>query len=225
MLFVYSYCLGARRQQLMPFRPPFLAAGERFVENKMSCRIRLISLLFYRFIQNPAWELSANPCGWPPTHQIGVIDWIDAIGVANGAPWWWCLWGELCCCSTDYSYYSYCRKSTGWDFLFPPKPIVVKLLTNQFNSISREDFLMSFPHLFPNSPPSQPYSMMRKPLLLLFTTKGMTDLANGVSQVRLPDIVPNQVAKHHLPALIYGFSGEKTSSFIFGRNIACLKIL
>jgi hypothetical protein len=67
--------------------------------------------------------------------------------------------------------------------------------------------------------------MMRKPLLLPFTTKGMTDLMNGVSQVRLSDIVPNQVAKHHLPALIYGFSGKKTSSFIFGRNIACLKIL
>jgi hypothetical protein len=34
----------------MPFRPPFLAAGKRFVENKMSWIIKLISLLFYRFI-------------------------------------------------------------------------------------------------------------------------------------------------------------------------------
>jgi hypothetical protein len=47
MLFIYSYCLGAHRQQWMPFRPPFLATGERLVENKMSCRITFISLLFY----------------------------------------------------------------------------------------------------------------------------------------------------------------------------------
>jgi len=45
MLFIYLYCLGTRRQQWMQLRPPFLAAGERFVENKMSCRIKLISLL------------------------------------------------------------------------------------------------------------------------------------------------------------------------------------
>jgi hypothetical protein len=31
---------------------------------------------------------------------------------------------------------------------------------------------------------------------------------------------------HHPPALIYGFSGEKkTSSFIFGRNIAHVKLV
>jgi hypothetical protein len=50
MLLVYSYCLGTRRQRWMPFWPPFLAAGERFVENKMSSIIKLISLLFYQFI-------------------------------------------------------------------------------------------------------------------------------------------------------------------------------
>jgi hypothetical protein len=33
MLLVYSYCLGARRQQWMPFWPPFATVGEQFVEN------------------------------------------------------------------------------------------------------------------------------------------------------------------------------------------------
>ena len=50
MLVVYWYCLGTRRRHWMPFRPPFLTVGERLVKNKMSCRIKLISLLFYRFI-------------------------------------------------------------------------------------------------------------------------------------------------------------------------------
>jgi hypothetical protein len=50
MFLVYLYCLGARRRQWMPFRPPFVMAGEQLVENKMSCRIKKISLLFYRFI-------------------------------------------------------------------------------------------------------------------------------------------------------------------------------
>ena len=36
---------------------------------------------------------SANPFGWLPMHLIGAIHWIDAIGGANGTPWWWCLWG------------------------------------------------------------------------------------------------------------------------------------
>ena len=50
MLLVYSYYFGTRRRQWMLFRPPFMAMGERLVENKISCRIKLISLFFYRFI-------------------------------------------------------------------------------------------------------------------------------------------------------------------------------
>ena len=50
MLLVNSYCLGTRRQQWMPFRPPFATVGELFMKNMISCRIKLISLLFYRFI-------------------------------------------------------------------------------------------------------------------------------------------------------------------------------
>jgi hypothetical protein len=42
MFLVYSYCLGVRRRKWMPFRPPFATAGERFVENTISSRIKLI---------------------------------------------------------------------------------------------------------------------------------------------------------------------------------------
>ncbi len=47
ILLVYLYCLGARRRQWIPFRPPFATAGERFIENTSSSRIKLISLSFY----------------------------------------------------------------------------------------------------------------------------------------------------------------------------------
>jgi hypothetical protein len=70
MLLVYLYCLGARRQLWMPFRQPFLAAGEQFVENKMSCRIKLISLLFYRFIKKRLRAL-----GQPLWMAAHVSDW------------------------------------------------------------------------------------------------------------------------------------------------------
>jgi len=49
MLLVYFNSSGARRQRWMPFWPPFLAADEQVVKNKISCRIKLISLLFYQF--------------------------------------------------------------------------------------------------------------------------------------------------------------------------------
>ena len=61
--------------------------------------------------------------------RIWVIHWIDAIGGANGTPWWWYIRGELCWCSTDFWYYSYCRKATGWELFVPARTlIVVKLL-------------------------------------------------------------------------------------------------
>jgi hypothetical protein len=66
----------------------------------------------------------ANPCRWPPTHRIGAIHWTDPVGGANRTPWWWCLWGELCCCLTDYSYYSYRRKSTGREFFVPARTLI-----------------------------------------------------------------------------------------------------
>jgi hypothetical protein len=36
MLLVNSYCLGTRRQQWMPFRPPFSTTGEQLVKNASS---------------------------------------------------------------------------------------------------------------------------------------------------------------------------------------------
>ena len=61
-------------------------------------------------------------------HRIGVIHWIGAVGGANGTPWWWCVWGELCCCLTDYSYYSYSRKSTGREFFVPARTLIMLLI-------------------------------------------------------------------------------------------------
>ncbi len=42
--------MGARRRQWMPFRSPFLIAGEQFVENTSSGRIELITRLIYWFV-------------------------------------------------------------------------------------------------------------------------------------------------------------------------------
>jgi hypothetical protein len=54
MLSTHSYKMGARRQQWMLFRPPFLTTCERFVKNTRSSRIKLIKRLFYRFILSQA---------------------------------------------------------------------------------------------------------------------------------------------------------------------------
>ena len=45
ILLVYLYCLGARRRQWMPFRPPFAMAGEQFIENASSNTNKIIPLL------------------------------------------------------------------------------------------------------------------------------------------------------------------------------------
>ena len=114
--------LGTHRQRWMPFRPPFLAAGERFVENKMSCSIKLISLLFYWFLYPRLRAL-----GQPMRMAAHTSDWGNSLNRrrrgANGTPWWWWMWGELCCCLTDYLYYSYRRKSTGWEFFVPAQTL------------------------------------------------------------------------------------------------------
>ncbi len=47
--------MGARRQQWMPFQPPFSTAGEQFVKNTISSKIKLTTPLFYCFLKlNPA---------------------------------------------------------------------------------------------------------------------------------------------------------------------------
>jgi len=72
--------MGTHSWWWMPFWPPFLTAGEQFVKNTSSCRNKLITVVFYQIKQNPARVPSANPCGWPLTHQIGAILWINSIG-------------------------------------------------------------------------------------------------------------------------------------------------
>ena len=104
MLLVYSYCLGAHRQRWIPFRPPFWQRASNSSKTR--------------------WAPLANPCGWPHTHRIGAIHWINTVGGANGTPWWWCLWGELCCCLMDYLYYSCSNKSTGQEFFVPTRTLI-----------------------------------------------------------------------------------------------------
>ena len=61
MLLTYLYNMGTRRRSWMPFRPPFVTACKRLVENTSSSRIKLIKLLFYHFILNQATALLPNP--------------------------------------------------------------------------------------------------------------------------------------------------------------------
>ena len=50
---------------------------------------------------------------------------VNAVGGTNGSPWWWFLWGGLCRCSTEFSYYSYCRKPMRGKFFVPARTILV----------------------------------------------------------------------------------------------------
>ena len=55
----------------MPFWPPFLTAGKRFVKNTSSCGNKLITLLFYRIKQNPATALGQPPADDRPHKGVG----------------------------------------------------------------------------------------------------------------------------------------------------------
>ena len=59
-------------------------ACERFVENTRSSRIKLISLLFYRFILIQAKDFLPNPFGRGCPRPIGRIQRYHAVGGANG---------------------------------------------------------------------------------------------------------------------------------------------
>ena len=70
----------------------------------------------------------------------------DAVGGANGSPWWWRLWGELCWCSMDILYYLYCMTSMGQEFVVPAQTLIgVKLLSGgpesgrQSSSLNHEE--------------------------------------------------------------------------------------
>jgi hypothetical protein len=77
------------------------------------------------------------------------------------------LWGELCCCSTDYSYYSYCRNPTGREFFVPAWTLIgVKLLT--------AFIIVRFSTLSP--PAAVPY---RRPTPAAVLSTTFTTLING----------------------------------------------
>jgi hypothetical protein len=148
MLWTYSYYMGARRRRLILFRRPFLTAGEwfwqpfltvgeQFFNNTSSCIIKLITLLIYQIILNPAQAPLANPCRWPPRRQIGAIHLINAVGV--GSKWLTlvmclCLWGGgVCWCLTEFPYYSYRTiKPMVWECFVPFRTQIGVIL---FNSI------------------------------------------------------------------------------------------
>ncbi len=131
MLLVYSHCLGARRWRWLLFWPPFSMAGERFIKNTSSHRIKLIKQLFYQSIQNQAQALLPSPSQRGSLHQIGQIYTSHAVGAANGSPLWWCL---LLSCAGGrwyFLYYSYHRKATEWDFFDPARTLIGVILLKQ----------------------------------------------------------------------------------------------
>ncbi len=84
--------MGTRRQKWMPFRPPFLTAGERFVKNTSNIELNLLHAWFIDLCKTP-WQ---HP--WPtPSEEVtsvglgGSIDPMPKEG-QTAPPWWWCLW-------------------------------------------------------------------------------------------------------------------------------------
>jgi hypothetical protein len=72
----------ARRRRWMPFRQPFLMAGERFIENTISCRIESIYI-----------KPRQRALGQTLRMAVHASDWGDSLkrrhrgGEANGTPW------------------------------------------------------------------------------------------------------------------------------------------
>ncbi len=96
---------------------------KKYVKEQIS---QLITLLFYQIILNP---MAAH-----------VLDWGDSLNQhQRGGKWyttvWWCLWGELCWCSTEFLYYSFHRKPTGREFFIPAQTLTSKAV-NSFTSKS-----------------------------------------------------------------------------------------
>jgi hypothetical protein len=72
-LLTNSYYMGTRRRQWMPIWQPFLTAGERFVKNRSTCRIKLMTHLIYQIIKPSLCALS-QPL-WMAAH---ASDWGDS---------------------------------------------------------------------------------------------------------------------------------------------------
>ena len=46
------------------------------------------------------------------------------------------MWGELCCCLSEFLYYSYCRKSTGQEFFVPTRTLIAVKLLSESNTVN-----------------------------------------------------------------------------------------
>jgi len=58
----------------MPFRPPFAVVGEQLVKNKISCRIKLISVILLIYIKPRLSVL-----GQPLQMASHALDWGDSL--------------------------------------------------------------------------------------------------------------------------------------------------
>ena len=85
MFSFYLFVWGVRRPQWMPFRSPLLAADEQYWLNMGSSRNKLISSLFYCFIQNQAQALLPNSFGRGSLRWIRQINISHSVGAANGS--------------------------------------------------------------------------------------------------------------------------------------------
>jgi hypothetical protein len=67
--------MGACRQQWMPFRPPFLTAGEQFVKNTISSKIKLRENRQNLQVFNlwpVIYHTEKNSCGNPTPETLSV---------------------------------------------------------------------------------------------------------------------------------------------------------
>ncbi len=132
MLLVYLYFLGARHWQWMSFWPPFSAAGEWFIKNTSSHRIKLIKQLFNPFIQNQAQALLPSPFRRSFLHRIRQIYTSHFVGAANRLPLWWCLLLSCVGGRWYFLYYSYCKTATEREFFIPAWTLIGVILLITF---------------------------------------------------------------------------------------------
>jgi hypothetical protein len=124
MLWTQSYVCGACRRWWVPFRPPFATVGERFVKNTIRSTIKLIMLLFKRFILNPVNALSSDPSGRGYPRKIRSIHRYHAIEGANGTTMVVMFVGLLWWGWRASPYYSYYRNPTWRKFFIPTQTLI-----------------------------------------------------------------------------------------------------
>jgi hypothetical protein len=141
--------MGARHQQWMPFRPPFLTAGERFVKNTSISRIKLTTPLFYPFTLNPGKALLNNPFQRGYLHRIGRIHQSHTVGGANGSNM--VVMFVDCCVGGGryFPYYSYRRNPMGREFFVSAGTVIaVQLLMPSTQKIHQIAYLSVRPSMY-----------------------------------------------------------------------------